>query len=370
MIKLIDLTYYAHTEFTNPSQVLKHHEVSVGYAEFIKDKLDLRLVKHLNYEGQEEINGVKYIFFKSRNKFWHIPFATHRFIKKQKPDVVLSQGLIFPLQILALRFKIGKKCKIIVQHHAERPYKGIKRLFQRIADRFIDAYMFTSLGNAAEWIECKIISDSKKCFEIVEVSTDFKRQNKYECRHRLGMAGEKNFLWVGNLIARKDPVTVLKAFNKYLEKDPDARLYMIYRKGELLEKVNELIVAMPALQTAVRVIGNVAHEELSDWFTAADFFLLGSHSEGSGTALIEAMACGCIPVVTDIPPFRKITDDGKLAFLSPPGNIEAFLNSMKRTETTDKERFSEELVHYFEKELSFRAIAEKVNRLCQQLMTK
>jgi glycosyltransferase involved in cell wall biosynthesis len=40
---------------------------------------------------------------------------------------------------------------------------------------------------------------------------------------------------------------------------------------------------------------------------AADFFVSGSHREGSGCALIEAMACGLPPVVTDIPSFRTLT---------------------------------------------------------------
>ena len=34
---------------------------------------------------------------------------------------------------------------------------------------------------------------------------------------------------------------------------------------------------------------------------AADIFTLGSHREGSGYALTEALACGLPPVVTDIP---------------------------------------------------------------------
>ena len=40
---------------------------------------------------------------------------------------------------------------------------------------------------------------------------------------------------------------------------------------------------------------------------AADLLVSGSHREGSGFALIEAMACGLPPVVTDIPSFRALT---------------------------------------------------------------
>ena len=38
-------------------------------------------------------------------------------------------------------------------------------------------------------------------------------------------------------------------------------------------------------------------------------FVSGSHYEGSGYALIEAMSAGLVPIVTDIPSFRSITGD-------------------------------------------------------------
>ncbi|HEX6161859.1 MAG TPA: glycosyltransferase, partial [Vicinamibacterales bacterium] len=39
---------------------------------------------------------------------------------------------------------------------------------------------------------------------------------------------------------------------------------------------------------------------------AADIYVSGSQSEGSGDALIEAMSAGVVPVVTSIPSFRAI----------------------------------------------------------------
>ena len=39
-------------------------------------------------------------------------------------------------------------------------------------------------------------------------------------------------------------------------------------------------------------------------YSAADLFVVGSHHQGSGYALMEACACGAVPVVTAIPTFR------------------------------------------------------------------
>ena len=53
---------------------------------------------------------------------------------------------------------------------------------------------------------------------------------------------------------------------------------------------------------------------------SADFLLQASHEEFGGYALLEAMVCGTIPVVSDIAPFRVITENGRYGVLFPRGN--------------------------------------------------
>jgi glycosyltransferase involved in cell wall biosynthesis len=52
---------------------------------------------------------------------------------------------------------------------------------------------------------------------------------------------------------------------------------------------------------------------------AADFLVQGSHREGSGYSVLEALACGLPPLVTDIPSFRVLTGDGAAGRLWSPG---------------------------------------------------
>ena len=60
------------------------------------------------------------------------------------------------------------------------------------------------------------------------------------------------------------------------------------------------------------------HADMPAWFSAADLFVVGSHHEGSGYALMEACACGAVPVVSDIPTFRLLA--GGAGALWPPGD--------------------------------------------------
>jgi len=370
MLKLTELNYHCHTEYNTPEAVIAKHRLSSGYVDFIKHKVQLTLVKHLNYKGEAEIENVQYRFFKSRNRFWYIPFTTHRCIKKDAPDVILVQGFVFVLQVIFLRWAVGKKRVILVQHHGEKPYSGIKGFLQRKADACIDGYLFSSAGNAAVWLDKKVISKKQKCFEVLSASSGFTMKDKKACRLRLKMNGNCIFLWVGRLNSNKDPLTVLAAFEKYLAVNPGAALYMIYQNGELHEAVKNCITKSPLLNNAVTLTGEIGHEQLEDWFNAADFYISGSHSEGSGYALAEAMACGCIPVVTAIPSFKGMTQDGRYGMLFTPGNPDDLYKKLLECNSVNKEAFSS-MVHTYSKEnLSYNAVATQLYQLVVSLTAK
>jgi glycosyltransferase involved in cell wall biosynthesis len=57
----------------------------------------------------------------------------------------------------------------------------------------------------------------------------------------------------------------------------------------------------------VTLLGTVPFERMHEYYSAADLFVSGSHHEGSGYALIEALACGVTPCVSDIAAFRALT---------------------------------------------------------------
>jgi len=362
-MNLIDLNFHASNEYADPQEVISLHWPSLGYAAFLKHRVPVQVIKHINYEGGVGVDGVRFEFFKSRNRFWHIPFSTIRYIKTQRPCFVLVQGFVFPLQIICLKLALGKFGTICLQHHGERPFGGLKRKLQQLADRFVDAYSFASADMARDWIDAGIISSSAKCHEIMGVSTDFASVNKVLAKQQTGVSGSPAFVWVGRLNQNKDPLTVIEGFGKYLEVNPAAALYMIYQENDLEDKVRALINANGMLAKNVKLVGKIPHVDLANWFSAADFYLSGSHREGSGYALIEAMACGCIPIVTDIPSFRKITNDGNCGLLYKAGDSDDLLNALLKVSQLKLEQESKKIENYFRDHLSFAAYAEQVQRV-------
>ena len=370
MIKLAHLNYYYHNEFTHPDEVIEKHKLSSGFVEFLKKYVYLVSIKHLDYEGEETISGVHYYFLRSSNRSWYIPFKTHRLLKGERPDVVLSEGFVYPLRILFLRLKLGRKPVIILQHQGEKPAHGIGGRLQKFADKYIDAYILTSLGNAEDWISRGIIRDKGKCYEVLSASTSFTPKDKAASKLKLGFTGEHNFLWVGRLNANKDPLTVLQAFEQFAKTNDQAKLYMVYQTTDLLNEVRDMIDRSGALQRAIILVGEKAHEELTDWFDASDFYISASHSEGSGYALVEAMTCGCIPVVTNIPSFNKMTSGGKYGFLYEPANVDQLVEILQGLDAVNKQELSVEIIHFARSEFSFQNIANQILNVAKTLLNK
>jgi glycosyltransferase involved in cell wall biosynthesis len=275
--------------------------------------------------------------------------------------------MIFPLQVIQLRMQLGRRVRIIVQNHAEKPGLRLRKFLQRLADPSIDAYLFTAKEMGEEWLRQGIIHRPGKIREVMEASSSFFPMDQHQARIHTGVSGNPVFLWVGRLDRNKDPLVVVGAFLKFSATQPSARLYMIYHTAELLPALNDLLDRWPGARDRVMLVGEKPHAEMSDWYNAADFIISGSHYEGSGIAVCEAMSCGCIPILTDILSFRKMTGDGDCGLLYAAGSGESLLAALNRIAGLDRTAQREKVLRQFRSGLSFEAIAAAIQRIAESL---
>jgi glycosyltransferase involved in cell wall biosynthesis len=221
----------------------------------------------------------------------------------------------------------------------------------------VNGFFFAARDLADGWIDQGLISKGQQIYEVMEGSTFFRREDRTVARERTGLSGAPVILWVGNLTANKDPLTVLSGFERILQHVPLARLYMAYRSTDVLPAVQERIATSASLREAVTLLGNVDHPRLEDIYNSADYFVLGSHYEGSGFALAEAMACGVIPVVTRIPSFMAMTDEGRAGACWTVGDPDAFRSALLQVLQQPVEPLSQQVRRIFDQTLSYPAIA-------------
>jgi glycosyltransferase involved in cell wall biosynthesis len=296
---------------------------------------------------------------------WTIPTRLHRLVRGLQADIVHVNGLVFPSQVAQLRAWLGQHVKIVVQHHGEWPSPGRLRLLQRRLLRFADGFFFNGADNAADWRVLGAIHPNQPVFEVIEGSCDFTPVSVDRARREIGVAGSPVVLWVKRLHWQKDPLTVLNGFACTLAQLPRARLYMVYSEDPMLPQVRKLL-DQPPLAEHVELIGHVPHEQLPTWYSAADLFLSSSLREGSNYALIESMACGALPVCSDIPPHRFIV--GELGVLWQAGNERACADALVRAAARIDESLRLNIRRRFEKELSYTAAARQSLKAYQALI--
>lgn len=364
-MRIVITSYSRVEEFDNPQDWLKRIGFYTGILEGLARYHDVISIERINYKGTYQQNGVQYNFIQLNRKLAFFPLHMHRHIKKLQPDVVLVHGFIFPAQVIQLRWAIGRKTKIVVQNHAEKPTPGMRMFLQRRADRYISSYLFTSKEMGKEWVEKGIIKSNEKIAEIMEVSSSFTAIDKKDSNTQESTTCV--FLWVARLNANKDPLTVVKAFINFFSFEPLAKLYMIYQAEELLPQIKALIATKENAKEAITLVGIVPNQQLQRWYNKADFFISGSHYESGGVAVCEAMSCGCIPVITDIFSFRKMTGSGKCGLLYEPGNHQALLTCLLKTRNMDIKKERIKVLQQFQDELSFNAIAGKIDKVLASL---
>jgi glycosyltransferase involved in cell wall biosynthesis len=153
---------------------------------------------------------------------------------------------------------------------------------------------------------------------------------------------------------------VLDAVSRAARQLPSLELWCFYTEAPLWRDVRARVAGDRALAERVHLMGPVPHETVEQLCRAADFFLSGSHSEGSGYALIEALACGVTPIVTDIPAFRAITAGGAVGALVPFGGSEVMARSLVELAALDRAELRRKTLAHFERTLSFDVLGRRL----------
>jgi len=113
-----------------------------------------------------------------------------------------------------------------------------------------------------------------------------------------------------------DVETLIKSIPLVLERISGVK-FLIAGGGEQKNHLKDLACSLDIVEN-VRFVGQISHDELPHYLTLADVYVSTSLSEGGASiSLLEAMACGLAPIVTDVGDHKKWIKDGKNGFIIP-----------------------------------------------------
>ena len=153
--------------------------------------------------------------------------------------------------------------------------------------------------------------------EIVTINLGFDTE-----RFTPGSSTGRNVLTVGIIDAANLRRKALDVFVEVARRMPDMPFVLVGARDN--ETTRQLRETAPA---NLRVLGRLTDEQLLDQYRGAKVYVQISRFEAFGAALGEAMACGCIPVGTQVGGIATLIDGA--GFFAPVGNVDRTVDAIR-----------------------------------------
>jgi glycosyltransferase involved in cell wall biosynthesis len=148
-------------------------------------------------------------------------------------------------------------------------------------------------------------------------------------RARLGIAEtEQTILYVGRLSREKNVDLAIRAVAALAEGRPHLRM-RIAGTGPLEASLRQLAREL-GVADRVLFLGWIDRAQIPLHYSAADVFLLPSHSEALGRVILEAMACQCFVAAPAVSGPPDVITDGVTGALLPPNDVAAWHEPLAR----------------------------------------
>ncbi|MEJ2560863.1 MAG: glycosyltransferase family 4 protein, partial [Anaerolineae bacterium] len=134
---------------------------------------------------------------------------------------------------------------------------------------------------------------------------------------------------ISRLVNIKNPFSVVTAFQQSTDyASQTSRLVYIGDgplRNSLLTESREF-----GLENRIEFTGLIPRETVFEYLLKADLFISASRGEGLPISVLEAMACRCPVILSDIPPHREIAEGVDFIPLVKPDDVAGFAREIKK----------------------------------------
>ena len=253
--------------------------------------------------------------------------TARKIIKEFNPDVIHSHMVHANIFCRLLRLSLPIN-RLISTAHSTNEGGKLRQLGYRLTDSLADISTNVSQEAVDAFIENGSVP-SKDRMILVEngIDTDKFKYNissRNKIRTHLKIDDDvKLFLSVGRLTLAKDYQNLLYAFSQLLKSTSSNLILVIIGTGELNKTLLDLTSELQ-LEKNVRFLG--LQNNIEQWLSACDVYVMSSEWEGLPLTLVEAMACEKFIVATDCGGNKKLVED--YGYIVPIKDSTALSNAM------------------------------------------
>lgn len=256
------------------------------------------------------------------------PSYLAREIKDLRPHIVHSHSGIWYASAIATRMA-EVPVMVHTEHGRHFPEKKIAIFFDKKAIKLTDRLVCVS-EDLSRYMTEKV-KVPKNRIEIIKNGIALENckprwmTSSYPLRNKYGIPKDaKVLVTVGRLEGVKGQKYLIEAFEKLVGRHKNIFLWII-GDGSLKENLFSYVKSKE-LENTVFFTGNV--NNVKDYLSETDVFILPSLSEGTPMALLEAMASGLTIVATRVGENEIALDHGRAGFLIPPASVQDLIGAL------------------------------------------
>ncbi len=156
--------------------------------------------------------------------------------------------------------------------------------------------------------------------QIRVIGTGYDR-HQFHPEYGVREEGARRLVYVGKIWRRKGAMSLIRAIDQMPEDVAPRETVLVGGYSEQAE-YDEAHVLAKQCRYPITFAGVVSQEQLIDEYARANVFVLPSFYEGLPLVILEAMACGCNVVATDLPGVQEWIcehlPDAPVTFVGPP----------------------------------------------------
>lgn len=273
-----------------------------------------------------------------------------------------------------LAAKKYRKCgtKIIYTAHGFHFYKGapiknwiIYYSIEKICSRWTDVLITI---NTDDYKIAKKKLVAKKVVYIPGVGIDlekfsYSKDVRNKKRLELGLKDETMLLSVGELCERKNHRAIINVLKQFKDEN---FCYFIVGEGSLDKELQNIVNSL-GLENKVFLLG--VRRDVAELCNAADLYLFPSYQEGLPVALMEAIACKCPVIVSDIRGNRDLVKNSEFRFPVNHESEKLYNLIAKNIRHFNRNNWTQEIENNYNvlKAFSKQAVQEKMRVLYKEL---
>lgn len=261
--------------------------------------------------------------------------------RRDSLDVFYSADYLGPI--------LPMPCKTVITIHDIIPvvYPDVTSFKHRLVGRYLlphsikNASVIISVSHATKNDILKYIDVPEDKIKVIyegKNSSFYPRDQDREIIHKVcityGIGERPYILFLGTLEPKKNLINIVKAFSQI--KDAAGKNYVLVLGGNIGwdSSVLEFLIRDCHLEDEVIFTGFVEEEDLPYLLSGARAFCFPSLYEGFGLPVLEAMACGCPVITSNVSSLPEVT--GNAALLVDPYDVQQIADAMTKVLTDDK----------------------------------